>query len=107
MNGKNGRRVGGASVRGKDALAADDSAILIALGRNLPSPAGPPRAALESALATLDREGITVLRRSRFWRTRPIPDDGQPWYVNAVAAVSTTLDPEALMSRLLRIEAEF
>lgn len=86
---------------------SDDELILIGLGANLPSTFGAPRETLAAALAQLDREGVAIARRSRFWRTRPMPDDGQPWYVNAVAALATALGPEELLARLLRVEAEF
>jgi len=85
----------------------DDDLVLIGLGANLPSALGPPRTTLAAALDALGREAGPVTRRSRVWRTRPLPDDGQPWYLNQVAAVETGLDPEPLLARLLRIEVEF
>ena len=88
-------------------MAGDDALILVALGANLPGPLGPPRATLEAAIAAIGREIGPVVRRSRFWRTRPVPDDGQPWYVNAVVALDTLAVPEALLARLLRIETDF
>ncbi len=82
--------------------------ILVGLGGNLPSPRyGPPRATLEAALARMEAQGIRVLRRSRFYRTAPVPASDQPWFVNAVAAVETGLAPDALLAALLGIEAEF
>jgi len=89
------------------AVSVDDDLILIGLGANLPSGLGPPRTTLATALDTLGRDIGPVVRRSRFWRTRPVPDDGQPWFVNLVAAVDTALDAEALLARLLRMEVEF
>ena len=60
--------------------------ILIGLGGNLPSAEfGAPRATLEAALAALDAAGIGIRQRSRWYRTTPVPDDGQPHYVNGVA----------------------
>lgn len=81
--------------------------ILIALGANLPSTAGAPRATLEAALAQLEAAGVRVVARSRWYRTAPVPVSDQPWYVNGVARVETALDPAALLAVLRRIEQAF
>ena len=81
--------------------------ILIALGSNLPFTDKQPPEVVTAALATLEREGIVIEARSRFYSTAAWPDPTQPRYVNAVARVRTTLDPEALMARLHRIEQDF
>lgn len=82
-------------------------AILIGLGANLPSRFGPPTATLTAALERLEAEGVRVLARSSFWRTRPVPVSDQPWYVNAVAAVDSPLPPPGLLALLHRVEADF
>jgi 2-amino-4-hydroxy-6-hydroxymethyldihydropteridine diphosphokinase len=82
--------------------------IFLGLGGNMPSERfGPPRATLDAALIALKRHGIEFSRRSRWYRSRPLPDDGQPWYVNGVAEIETTLPPGELLARLLEIEREF
>ncbi|MGO8865959.1 MAG: 2-amino-4-hydroxy-6-hydroxymethyldihydropteridine diphosphokinase [Alphaproteobacteria bacterium] len=82
--------------------------ILIALGANLPTQRfGEPRAACEAALSELAARGIRVVRRSRWYRSRPVPPSAQPDYVNGVVAVETTLDPRALLAELHSIEAAF
>jgi 2-amino-4-hydroxy-6-hydroxymethyldihydropteridine diphosphokinase len=82
--------------------------IFLGLGGNMPSERfGPPRATLEAALIALKRHGVEVCRRSRWYHSRPLPDDGQPWYVNGVAEIETTLPPGELLARLLEIEREF
>ena len=82
--------------------------IFLGLGGNMPSERfGPPRATLEAALSALKRHGIQVCRRSRWYHSRPVPDDGQPWYVNGVSEIATTLPPGELLARLLEIEREF
>lgn len=79
--------------------------ILIALGANLPSRmAGPPRETCEKALVLLAGRGVAVIRRSRWYRSRPVPPSGQPDFVNGVALVESRLDPEALMALLHDIE---
>jgi len=82
--------------------------ILIAVGSNLPGPNGSSRANCEAALDALTREGVRILRRSRWYRTPPWPESEtarQPWYVNGVVAVETTLDPAALLATMHRVEA--
>ena len=84
----------------------DDEAVLIGLGANLPGAWGPPRRALGAALERLEAVGVRIVRRSRLWWTRPVPDDGQPWYCNAVDLVATDLPAPALLALLLAVEAE-
>lgn len=82
--------------------------ILVAIGSNLPTPYGSPRANAEAALRALQREGVRVVKRSRWFRTPPWPEserESQPWYVNGVVAVETKLAPDELLAALHRIEA--
>lgn len=82
--------------------------IYIGLGSNLPSPRhGAPAQVIEAALAALTAAGIVVQRRSRLWRSAPVPASDQPWFVNAVAEVATPLAPAELLRRLHAIEAGF
>lgn len=76
---------------------------LIALGANL----GDASETLRAALAALDASSSThLLRSSGFFATSPVDSSG-PDYVNAVAAVETTLDPETLLECLQKIENDF
>lgn len=79
--------------------------ILLGLGANLSSPIGPPWATLEEALRRLEASGVRVLARSPWYRSAPVPPSDQPWYVNAVAALETTLAPAGLLRRLHAVEA--
>jgi 2-amino-4-hydroxy-6-hydroxymethyldihydropteridine diphosphokinase len=82
--------------------------ILLGLGGNLPSAQfGAPRATLEAALAALADAGVAVRQRSRWYRTTPVPDNGQPDFVNGVAELATGLAPEALLALLLETERRF
>ena len=82
--------------------------ILIALGGNLPHPVhGPPRATLEAVLRAMPAAGITVLRRSRWYRSTPVPASDQPDFVNGMVAVATGRGPEELLLALHRLEREF
>jgi 2-amino-4-hydroxy-6-hydroxymethyldihydropteridine diphosphokinase len=82
--------------------------ILLGLGGNLPSPEfSTPRATLEAALDALAVAGITTCARSRWYRTTPVPNDGQPSFVNGVAQIETTLLPPDLLATLLETERRF
>jgi len=82
--------------------------ILIGLGGNLESARyGTPRQTLAVALAVLAGEGVRVVARSGWYRSAPVPVSGQPWFVNAVAALATRLGPFALLDRLQALEARF
>ncbi|NMG43649.1 2-amino-4-hydroxy-6-hydroxymethyldihydropteridine diphosphokinase [Aromatoleum toluvorans] len=75
----------------------------IALGANL----GDAAAALESAFAALDALADTrLVARSSLYRTAPIGVTGHPDYLNAVAAVDTTLGAKQLLDTLLALEAQ-
>lgn len=81
--------------------------ILIALGANLPSPAGPPLASLRAALRRLPDHGIAVVACSPFYQSAAVPASDQPVFVNAVARVEATLSPQGCLSALLAVEREF
>src|SRR4030095_5362835 len=77
-------------------------------GANLEHPLhGPPRRALEAALEELGRRGVVVERVSPWYRTAPVPASDQPWYVNAVAEVSTGLPADSLLADLHAVEDKF
>jgi 2-amino-4-hydroxy-6-hydroxymethyldihydropteridine diphosphokinase len=76
----------------------------IALGANLADPVAQIRAAFV-ALGTLPESRL--LRTSSLYRTAPVGIHGQPDFINAVAAVDTTLTPQALLDALFAIEAQF
>ena len=81
--------------------------ILIAIGSNLASAAGGPRATCEAALRRLAALGIAAVAVSPWYETAPVPASDQPWFVNGVAAVATSLFPEDLLGILHQVEAEF
>jgi len=78
----------------------------IALGANLPSLAGPPEVTLAAAVARLADLG-RVTARSSLYSTAPVGFQDQPRFVNAVAALGTSLSPLELLGALLTIEKEF
>lgn len=76
----------------------------VALGANLIDPVAQVGAAL-AALARLPQ--TRLLRASSLYRTAPIGIHGQPDFINAVAALETTLTPPDLLHALFAIEGEF
>ena len=76
----------------------------VALGANLGDPSATIRAAF-GALANLPES--RVVHCSSLYRTAPIGNIEQPEFINAVAALETTLAPEALLDALFDIEARF
>jgi 2-amino-4-hydroxy-6-hydroxymethyldihydropteridine diphosphokinase len=81
--------------------------ILIALGANLPSHAGPPAATLQCALARLEQLGVKILCQSSLYETPAWPDPAQPVFVNGVAGVKTALQPVELLALLHGVETDF
>jgi 2-amino-4-hydroxy-6-hydroxymethyldihydropteridine diphosphokinase len=77
---------------------------LIALGANLPSALGGPRATLEAALAALAARGLTVRARSGWFRTAAWPPGSGPDYVNGAAALAADDAPEAVLAALHAVE---
>lgn len=77
--------------------------VYIGLGSNLDT----PQEQLHSALAALAALAHTELvGQSSFYASDPLGPADQPRYVNAVAALDTTLSPLALLDELQRIEQE-
>jgi 2-amino-4-hydroxy-6-hydroxymethyldihydropteridine diphosphokinase len=73
----------------------------VGLGANL----GDREGALRAALAALDAmEGIEVVAVSTFRETDPVDYLDQPRFLNAAAALDTTLAPRALLDALLEVE---
>ena len=80
--------------------------ILIALGANLPGPAGEPASTLNHALGKLGGKGVKILKLSSFYETPAWPDRTDPPFLNAVAAVDTALQPVELLALLHGVETE-
>lgn len=78
----------------------------IALGANLPSPAGPPDATLFATLEHIRSLG-RIAARSSLYSTEPVGFADQPRFLNAVVAVETDLAPRPLLEALLSIERLF
>lgn len=75
--------------------------VFIGLGSNLDDPV----AQVEQALEELERvPGSHCTLRSHLYRSAPMGPQDQPDYINAVAALETSLDPVSLLDALQEIE---
>ncbi|WP_340118028.1 2-amino-4-hydroxy-6-hydroxymethyldihydropteridine diphosphokinase [Pelagibius sp. 7325] len=82
--------------------------ILVGLGSNLATGQfKSSESLLENAISSLENKGITVVRRSAWYRSAPVPVSDQPWFVNGVISVSTERSPEALLQNLHAVENEY
>ena len=74
---------------------------VIALGSNLDD----PRAHVERAVGEVgELAGTRLIARSALYSTQPVGFLDQPAFVNACALVETSLEPRALLEKLLDIE---
>jgi 2-amino-4-hydroxy-6-hydroxymethyldihydropteridine diphosphokinase len=94
-----------AARKGQTLSQGERTPHLIALGANLPSGTGAPRATLEAALAALGDRGLRVVARSRWWRTPAWPRGSGPDYVNGAAVLEGVDDPAAVLGVLHAVEA--
>jgi 2-amino-4-hydroxy-6-hydroxymethyldihydropteridine diphosphokinase len=78
----------------------------IALGSNLPSPAGSPRETLDAAILRLGELG-ELRAQSSYHSTEPVGYADQPVFLNAAVALETPLGPHSLLEQLLEIELSF
>ncbi len=73
----------------------------IGIGSNL----GDPLENCRRSIALLDNPPETkVLTSSSFYKTEPVGEEDQDWFINAVAQIATELEPEDLLDSLLQIE---
>ena len=84
------------------------SYLYIGIGANLTPPGYKnPREGCEAALASLNSEGICLKQISNWYETAPVPVSDQPWYLNAVALATTSMDSSMALAALHRIESRF
>jgi 2-amino-4-hydroxy-6-hydroxymethyldihydropteridine diphosphokinase len=82
--------------------------ILVGIGSNLAAASfASPQDTVAAASVQLPGLGIAVVRQSRWYLSEPVPPSDQPWYVNAVAVVASSLAPPALLAALLSLETRF
>lgn len=81
--------------------------VMIALGANIDSVAGPPARTLAAALDRLGDSQLTVEAVSPFYATPCFPPGAGPDYVNAAARLTGLDDPDEILAILHRVESEF
>ncbi|MCH2598565.1 MAG: 2-amino-4-hydroxy-6-hydroxymethyldihydropteridine diphosphokinase, partial [Pirellulales bacterium] len=82
----------------------DSKKSLLSLGSNMGNPKKNIRLAVQK-IAGLD--GVQALRESRYRKSMPVGGpSAQAEFVNAAIEVSTTLDPQELLSAIIKIEQE-
>jgi 2-amino-4-hydroxy-6-hydroxymethyldihydropteridine diphosphokinase len=86
------RRAGG-DIRGVVAF--------IGVGSNQGNPADACR---EAVRKLSEAPGVQLLRCSSLYRTEPVGPHEQPWFINAVAEIRTSLSPRILFDALKGIE---
>jgi 2-amino-4-hydroxy-6-hydroxymethyldihydropteridine diphosphokinase len=74
----------------------------VGLGSNL----GDRRSNLENAVERLGSPELRVPRQSSIYETEPRDVADQPWFLNQVIEVETTLFPRQLLRRLQKIELD-
>jgi 2-amino-4-hydroxy-6-hydroxymethyldihydropteridine diphosphokinase len=78
--------------------------VLIGFGSNLGD-------SVQVCLAAIERlcnhPHIRVLKRSSFYRTKPLMFTAQPWFINGVVLCETDLSPEDLLNVIHQIEKDF
>jgi 2-amino-4-hydroxy-6-hydroxymethyldihydropteridine diphosphokinase len=80
---------------------------VVAVGGNLAGDYGSPKAAQEAALALFADAGLTIVKRSSWWRSASWPDPSLPDYMNAVVLVETAMGPQETLQALHAVEARF
>lgn len=73
----------------------------IGIGSNRGKPADACRKAVRKLTETLE---VRLLRCSSLYRTEPVGPYDQPWFINAVAEIRTSLPPRLLFDALKEIE---
>jgi 2-amino-4-hydroxy-6-hydroxymethyldihydropteridine diphosphokinase len=75
--------------------------VFVGIGSNL----GVPTENCEKAIRLLNTSPkIEVSDRSSLYESEPVGETSQNWFINAVVAIKTSLDPERLLSEFFEIE---
>ena len=80
----------------------------IGIGANLPSlNFSTPRDTCEAAIKELLSFGIVIEKQSSWYRSAPIPTSTQPWFINGIISVKTSMKATELMVLLQSVEKKF
>tara|TARA_B100001123_G_C15274597_1_gene1011660 strand:+ start:1028 stop:1540 length:513 start_codon:yes stop_codon:yes gene_type:complete len=78
--------------------------IFLAIGSNLPSKFGDRFKNIELAMNYLQKNNISIVKKSSFYETLSYPDKIKPKFINVVISVKCNLEPEVLASIIIDIE---
>ena len=96
------------AMKKDDLVVTSTTRLFIGLGANLtPEGYATPQAGCEAAMTMLSKLGVTVVKMSRWYESAPVPPSDQPWYLNAVAAATTSFDAAETLAILHHVEAHF
>ena len=59
---------------------------------------------LKTSLSLIEGAELRIRKTSSLYHTEPVGEVSEPWFMNAVVEVETTLSPEELLRRCQRIE---
>jgi 2-amino-4-hydroxy-6-hydroxymethyldihydropteridine diphosphokinase len=93
-----------ACIKATTSNVTETGILLLAFGANISGRWGRPRETFCRALVEIEALGLTVLRASHLYLTRPIGPQQQPPFFNAVIAVGGHLAPGTLLRSLKTIE---
>jgi len=77
------------------------------LGSNLPGDYPSVELLLEAAVSALAGSGLTLVKRSGWWRSAAWPDPRAPAYLNGVVLVETALAPREALRAAQAVERAF
>ena len=81
---------------------------IIGMGSNIAFPEHTSCAeTLGVASELVQSKGISIVEKSKLYRTEPIPKSDQSWFINGVILVDTKISPLSLLKQLLEIEKIF
>jgi len=89
-------------------MTNSSSVTFIGIGANLPGPGcATPRATCEAALKALEHAGLKIKSQSNWYKSAPVPASSQPWFINGVISIETSLKASELLVILQDVESQF
>ena len=82
--------------------------IFIGIGSNMSGPKNTsPFETCEDALKVLEQLDLRIISKSNWYSSAPIPESSQPWYINGIISIRTSLTPKSLLDLLHKVEQMF
>ena len=84
------------------------SLAFIGIGANLPGLGyATPRATCEAAIQALVLAGVKIEKKSRWYKSAPVPASAQPWFINGIISIKISIEASALIEILQDVESKF